>query len=76
MRCRAVNPVSVLVVRELPDAGVSSRDASIRAYTVATVMFVLGALGLQRTQMAHRALLALSGGLIVAVPTAITGLIE
>jgi len=43
---------------------------------VATVMFVLGALGLQRTQMAHRALLALSGGLIFAVPTAITGLIE
>lgn len=64
MRCRPVNPVSVLVVRELPDAGASSRDASIRAYAVATVMFVLGALGLQRTQMAHRALLGLSGGLI------------
>lgn len=66
----------MLVVRELPDAEASSRDASIRAYAVATVMFVLGALGLQPTQMVHRALLALSGGLIFAVPPAITGLIE
>jgi len=51
-------------------------DASIGAYTVATAMFVLGALDIQRPQMAYGALLALSGGLIVAVPTALTGLID
>lgn len=51
-------------------------DVSIGAYTVATAMFVLGALDVQRTQMAHGALLALSGGLIVAVPTVLTGLID
>lgn len=51
-------------------------DASIGAYSVATAMFVLGALDIQRTQMAYGALLALSGGLIVAVPTALTGLID
>jgi len=51
-------------------------DASIGAYTVATAMFVLGALDVQRTQMAYGALLALSGGLIVSVPTMLTGLID
>jgi uncharacterized membrane protein len=51
-------------------------DASIGAYTVAAAMFVLGALDIQRTQMAHGALLALSGGLVVAIPTVLTGLID
>jgi len=51
-------------------------DVSIGAYTVATAMFILGALDVQRTQMAHGALLALSGGLIVAVPTGLTGLLD
>jgi hypothetical protein len=36
-------------------------DASIGAYTVATAMFILGALDIERTQMEHGALLALSG---------------
>lgn len=51
-------------------------DASIGAYTVATAMLVLGAAGMESRQMAYGGLLALSGGLLVAVPTAITGLID
>jgi uncharacterized membrane protein len=51
-------------------------DASIGAYTVGVAMIVLGALGVEEEQMAHGALLALSGGLIVAVPTALTGLLD
>jgi uncharacterized membrane protein len=51
-------------------------DASIGAYTVGTAMLILGAAGLQSEQMAHGGLLALSGGLIVAVPTALTGLLD
>ncbi len=42
--------------------------ASAGAYTVATAMFILGALDIERTQMGHGALLALSGGLIFAAP--------
>ena len=51
-------------------------DASIGAYTAAVVMLLLGALGLEEEQMAHGALLAISLGLILAVPTAITGLLD
>jgi uncharacterized membrane protein len=51
-------------------------DVSIGAYTVGVAMLVLGALGVETTAMAHGALLAISGGLIVAVPTAITGLAD
>src|SRR3954451_5144198 len=51
-------------------------DASIGAYTVATAMLVLGAAGVEERQMAYGGLLALSGGLIVAVPTAVTGLLD
>jgi uncharacterized membrane protein len=51
-------------------------DASIGAYTVGVAMLVLGALGVEEEQMAHGALLALSGGLIVALPTALTGLLD
>jgi uncharacterized membrane protein len=51
-------------------------DASIGAYTVGVVMLVLGALGVEEEQMAHGALLAISGGLILAGPTALTGLLD
>ena len=51
-------------------------DASIGAYTVGAAMLVLGALGVEEEQMAHGALLAISGGLILAVPTALTGLLD
>jgi uncharacterized membrane protein len=51
-------------------------DASIGAYTVGTAMLILGAIGVEEEQMAHGSLLAISGGLIVALPTAITGLAD
>jgi uncharacterized membrane protein len=51
-------------------------DASIGAYTAGVVMLLLGALGLEEEQMAHGALLAISLGLILAAPTAITGLLD
>jgi uncharacterized membrane protein len=51
-------------------------DASIGAYTVGVFMLVLGALGIEEKQMAHGGLLAISGGLILAAPTAITGLLD
>ena len=51
-------------------------DASIGAYTVGTLMLVLGALGLESREMAHGGLLAITGGLLVAVPTALTGLLD
>jgi len=51
-------------------------DASIGAYTVGVVMLVLGALGVEEEQMAHGSLLAISGGLVLALPTALTGLLD
>lgn len=51
-------------------------DAGIGAYTAGVAMLVLGALGVQEAQMAHGALLAISFGLVVAAPTAITGLLD
>jgi uncharacterized membrane protein len=51
-------------------------DASIGAYTVGVAMLVLGALGVEKEQMAHGSLLAISGGLILALPTALTGLLD
>jgi uncharacterized membrane protein len=51
-------------------------DVSIGAYTVGVAMLVLGALGVEEEQMAHGALLAIGGGLAVAAPTAITGLLD
>jgi uncharacterized membrane protein len=51
-------------------------DVSIGAYTVGVAMLVAGALGLQEEQMAHGSLLAISFGLILATPTAITGLLD
>ena len=51
-------------------------DASIGAYTVGVAMLIAGAVGLQEEQMAHGALLAISFGLILALPTALTGLLD
>jgi uncharacterized membrane protein len=51
-------------------------DASIGAYTVGVAMLVLGAVGVEETEMAHGALLAIGGGLALAVPTALTGLLD
>jgi uncharacterized membrane protein len=51
-------------------------DASIGTYAAAVVMLVAGALGLEEEQMAHGSLLALSFGLLLAAPTAITGLAD
>lgn len=51
-------------------------DASIGAYTVGVVMLVLGGLGVEEEQMAHGSLLAISFGLLLAAPTAITGLLD
>jgi uncharacterized membrane protein len=51
-------------------------DASIGAYTVGVAMLVLGALGVEEKQMAHGSLLAISGGLLLALPTALTGLLD
>jgi uncharacterized membrane protein len=51
-------------------------DASIGAYTAAVAMLVAGALGIETAPMAHGALLALSVGLLLAAPTATTGLLD
>jgi len=51
-------------------------DASIGAYTVGVAMLVLGALGVEEEQMAHGSLLAIGGGLALATPTALTGLLD
>ena len=51
-------------------------DASIGAYTVGVAMLVFGALGVEEEQMAHGALLAIGGGLALAAPTALTGLLD
>jgi hypothetical protein len=44
-------------------------DASIGAYSIGVAMLVLGALGVQEEQMAHGSLLAIGGGLALALPT-------
>ena len=51
-------------------------DASIGAYTVGVAMLVAGALGLEEEQMAHGSLIAISGGLALAAPTVLTGLLD
>ena len=51
-------------------------DASIGAYTVGVAMLVAGKLGLQDRQMAYGSLIAISGGLLLAAPTALTGLLD
>lgn len=51
-------------------------DASIGAYTVGVAMLVLGSLGVEEEPMAHGSLLAIGGGLALALPTALTGLLD
>jgi uncharacterized membrane protein len=51
-------------------------DVSVGAYTVGVAMLVLGAFGVEEEAMAKGALLSISGGLIVAVPTSLTGLLD
>ena len=51
-------------------------DASIGSYTLGVAALVAGKAGLQTPQMAHAALIAISFGLIVAAPTALTGLLD
>jgi uncharacterized membrane protein len=51
-------------------------DVSIGAYTVGVAMLVAGAAGLEQEAMARGALLAISGGLIAAIPTTLIGLLD
>ncbi|MFL5894556.1 MAG: DUF2231 domain-containing protein [Thermoleophilaceae bacterium] len=51
-------------------------DASIGTYTVGVAALVAGKAGLQEPQMAHTALIAISFGLLLAAPTALTGLLD
>ena len=51
-------------------------DASIGAYTVGVLMLIAGYLGLEDSAMAQGALLAIAGGLLFAIPTSLTGLLD
>src|SRR5512132_3221031 len=51
-------------------------DASIGAYTVGVAALIAGKAGLQTPEMAHTALIAISLGLLLAAPTALTGLLD
>ena len=51
-------------------------DASIGAYTVGVAALIAGKAGLQTPEMAHTALIAISFGLLLAAPTALTGLLD
>jgi uncharacterized membrane protein len=51
-------------------------DVSIGAYTVGVLMLIAGFCGLEEEAMAKGSLLAISGGLLVAVPTTLTGLLD
>jgi len=51
-------------------------DATIGTYTVATIFAVLGALGVSEANMATAWWLALVVGLVLTVPTALTGLLD
>lgn len=51
-------------------------DVSIGAYTVGVLMLIVGYLGFEEEAMAKGALLAIAGGLIVAIPTSLTGLLD
>jgi uncharacterized membrane protein len=51
-------------------------DASIGAYTLGVAALIAGKAGLQTPQMAHAALIAISFGLLLAAPTALTGLLD
>jgi uncharacterized membrane protein len=51
-------------------------DVSIGAYSVGVAMLAAGAAGVEQQAMAKGSLLAISGGLIVAIPTTLTGLLD
>jgi len=51
-------------------------DVSIGAYTVGVLMLIVGYLGFEEQAMAKGSLLAIAGGLIVALPTSLTGLLD
>ncbi len=51
-------------------------DVSIGAYTAGVAMLVAGALGFQQPAMAVGSVLAIGVGLLAAVPTIITGLVD
>jgi uncharacterized membrane protein len=51
-------------------------DASIGSYTLGVVALAAGKAGLETTEMSHAALIAISLGLVLAAPTAITGLAD
>jgi len=57
-------------------------DVSIGAYTVGVLMLilgyidVLGSIGVEESALATGGMLAISGGLLVAVPTTLTGLLD
>jgi uncharacterized membrane protein len=51
-------------------------DVSVGAYTVGVAMLIAGTAGLEQEAMAQGALLAVSGGLIAAIPTILTGLLD
>lgn len=51
-------------------------DIGIGAYTAGVVMLVVGAFGFQEAAMATGSVLAIAVGLIAAIPTIITGLVD
>lgn len=51
-------------------------DVSVGAYTVGVAMLIAGALGFEQEATSKGALLAISVGLLVAVPTSLTGLLD
>jgi uncharacterized membrane protein len=51
-------------------------DIGIGAYTAGVAMLVAGAVGFQEAAMASAAVLAIGIGLIAAIPTIITGLVD
>jgi uncharacterized membrane protein len=51
-------------------------DVSVGAYTLGVAALIAGKAGLQTPQMAHAALIAISFGLLLAAPTALTGLLD
>ncbi len=51
-------------------------DIAIGGYTIGVLMLILGALDVQQHQMAHGALLAITGGIIFGLLAAVTGLLD
>jgi uncharacterized membrane protein len=51
-------------------------DVSIGAYTVGVLMLIAGYAGFEEEAMAQGSLLAIGAGLVVAIPTILTGLLD